>query len=62
MREDLAQVEAARKAVGDDFALRIAIGNLRTTRDDVRAVYELVRSKARSQTSYSRATSNPSVR
>jgi len=44
------------------YALRIAIGNLRTTRDDVRAVYELVRSKARSQTSYSRATSNPSVR
>ena len=39
------------------YALRIAIGNLRTTRDDVRAVYELVRSKARSQTSYSRATS-----
>jgi hypothetical protein len=32
--------------VRDVFAIRIAIGNLHTTEDDLRAVWELVQDKA----------------
>ena len=50
--------------VRDHYGLRIAIGNLRTTLDDVRAAWDAiqrasVQSKAASQTSYSNPTSNP---
>jgi aromatic-L-amino-acid decarboxylase len=46
------------------YALRIAIGNLRTTRDDVRAAWEAIQNashqvKSASQTSYSNPTSKP---